>query len=81
MWQRIKDFFSDSETIFWARLHVLLGFICAAITAIDPSLLQPLFGPWTFIAYLAVNGLATEYLRRRRDDQLAAPASEPDWDV
>lgn len=81
MWNRIKAFFMDSETIAWARLHVLLGFLCAAITAIDPSLLQPMLGPWAFVAYLALNGLATEFLRRRRDPALGASDDEPDWDV
>lgn len=71
MWERIKDFFGGSETIFWARLQVAAGALAAAITYFDPGLLAPVLPvdwlPWVVFA----NGIATEYLRRRRDPELA----------
>lgn len=68
MWQRIREFFRDSETIFWARLQAALGLIAAGISAVDPALLQETLTPKTFAAYVFINGVATEYLRRRRSD-------------
>jgi hypothetical protein len=70
MWERIKAFFGDSEVIFWARLQLLLGTVAAAVTYFDPGLLAPVLPaewlPWAIVA----NGVATEYLRRRRDAAL-----------
>lgn len=70
MWQRIKSFFKDSETLFYARLQAALGLIAGILTYVDPSLLAGVMPaewlPW----FLLLNGLATEYLRRRRADDL-----------
>lgn len=72
MWERIKNFFSGSETIFWARLQVLIGAVAAAIVYFDPGLLAPVLPagwlPWVVLA----NGVATEFLRRRNDPELGA---------
>jgi len=67
MWNRIKAFFRDSETIFWARLQAFLGVAGAAVTYVDPSVLQPVLPPEWFPWLLVANGLLTEYLRRRRE--------------
>jgi hypothetical protein len=70
MWTRIKAFFKDSETIFWARLQVLIGLAAQVATFVEPSVLAPVLPadwmPWALVA----NGIATEYLRRRRSDDL-----------
>lgn len=70
MWERIKTFFADSEVIFWARLQLVLGGLAATITYFDPGLLAPILPaewlPWVVFA----NGIATEYLRRRRATDL-----------
>lgn len=71
MWQRLKRFFRDSETLAWARVQMLIGIAAEALTYVDPSTLAPVFGdarwfPW----FLMLNGVATEYLRRRRADDL-----------
>lgn len=70
MWERIKTFFADSEVIFWARLQLALGGLAAAVTYFDPGLLAPILPvewlPWVVFA----NGIATEYLRRRRATDL-----------
>jgi len=66
MWNRITAFFADSETIFWARLQVVLGVIAIAVTYVDPTVLQPLIPPAWFPVLFLANGVFTEYLRRRR---------------
>lgn len=68
MWQKVCDFFKGSETIFWARLQSLIGVAAVALTYVDPVLLEPVFGDntWGFSLFLLGNGVATEYLRRRR---------------
>lgn len=70
MWQRIKRFFKDSETIFWARLQAALGVIGAVVTYVDPTVLQPIIPDQYFPWLLVANGLLTEYLRRRREGGL-----------
>lgn len=70
MWTRIKRFFKGSETIAWARLQLLLGAIAAALTYVDPAVLRPILPPEWLPWLLVLNGLATEYLRRRRDGTL-----------
>lgn len=70
MWQHIKRFFKDSETIFWARLQTALGIIVAALTYVDPSVLQPVIPAQYFPYLLVANGILTEYLRRRREGGL-----------
>ena len=35
LWDRIRNFFSDSETIFLARLEVLVGFLVSAFALMD----------------------------------------------
>ncbi|MGE0231173.1 MAG: hypothetical protein AB7O39_03100 [Flavobacteriaceae bacterium] len=67
MWARIKKFFNDSETIFYARLQAFIGFVVIAVTYIDPSLIVPVLGDWAPY-FLLANGIATEVLRRRRSD-------------
>ncbi len=72
MWARIKSFFKSSETIFWARLQAVLGFVALALTYVQPEVLQPLLGTGSqnFALFLVANGFATEYLRRRRDEDM-----------
>ena len=65
MWAKLRQWFKDSEIIFWARLQILLGAVIEIITAVDPFLLQPILGDY-FPYFLIVNGLLTEILRRRR---------------
>lgn len=70
MWTRIKRWFRDSETIFWARLQVVLGAFAAVVTYVDPAILAGVLPggwlPWVVLC----NGVATEYLRRRRATDL-----------
>lgn len=70
MWAKIKAFFKDSETIAWARIQVLLGVAAAALTFVQPAVLAPVIPPDSFPLLVVANGLATEYLRRRRAEDL-----------
>lgn len=70
LWERIVKFFKSSETIFWARLNAILGAGATCATFVDPSLLSSILTPQTFAIYVLVNGVATEYLRRRRAPNL-----------
>ena len=67
MWQRIKTFFKDSETIFWTRLQAFIGVVAVIVTYVEPEVLAPVlppsWAPWMVVA----NGILTEYLRRRRE--------------
>lgn len=70
MWAKIKAFFSGSETIFLARLQMFAGTTATVLTYVDPSLLQPVLPPKWFAVFLVANGIATEFLRRRRATDL-----------
>ena len=69
MWTKIKGAFYGSETIFWARLQTVLGALAVGLTYVDPALLKPVLGDntWGFALFMLGNGVATEYLRRRRE--------------
>lgn len=68
LWDNTKAWFKYSETIFWARLQTLSGFLIAAFAAVDWTQLT-ITGISKETALLAIglalNGLFTEYLRRR----------------
>ena len=67
MWKRVKALFWDSETIFWARLQAALGTAALILTYVPPEVLSPVIPPKWFGLFLVANGIATEFLRRRRD--------------
>ena len=69
-WTRIVAFFSGSETIFWARLQTALGVVAAVVTYVDPALLEPVLPAKWFPLLVLANGIFTEYLRRRRAEDL-----------
>lgn len=70
MWERIKKFFKDSETIFLARLQVLAGIVFGAFMALDPSLFQA-YVPAEYVPiYLLGIGILTEVARRYRAKDL-----------
>jgi hypothetical protein len=75
MWDKIKAWFKRSETIFWARLQMLIGATTAAVLALanDPTVsdaikqvLKPEYIPYYVIGF----GVLTELLRRRRATDL-----------
>jgi hypothetical protein len=78
MWQRIKTWAHDSETIFLARLQFVVGLVLTAMTTFDPSALQPIIGNKWFGLFLLLWAVILEYARRRRDpelDKTAAPSA------
>ncbi|MER8455866.1 hypothetical protein NKH24_06965 [Mesorhizobium sp. M1300] len=70
MWTRIKKLFSGSETIFWARFQAALGVVAAVVTYVDPQVLSPIIPSEWFPWFLVINGVLTEFLRRRRAEDL-----------
>lgn len=67
MWEKIKAFFKDSETIFWARLQMVAGVVWTVLVATD---LSPLLDPKYLTIWLIVSGAITEVLRRARATDL-----------
>lgn len=69
-WERTKAFFKRSETIFYARIQALAGFVLAVLGSMDWSQLKtwdfttPKQTAWLGIG-LVINGIVTEVLRRR----------------
>ena len=66
----LRKFFSDSETILWARIQAALGIIALALTYVDPSLVTQLIDPKYVPLFILLNGVATEYLRRHRSKDM-----------
>jgi len=68
LWDNIKAWFKYSETIFWARVQTAAGFLIAVFASVDWTQLA-VSGISKETALLAaglfINGLFTEYLRRR----------------
>lgn len=66
----LKKWFRDSEVLFWARLQMAVGVIATVITFVEPSVLQPILPPDWFPYLIVANGIATEVLRRLRDESM-----------
>lgn len=70
-WQRVKDFFRDSLTIFWARVQwfggILSAGLIAAFSGYDFTQLtsMTLKDAFKMLAAVAVAGILTEAARRR----------------
>jgi hypothetical protein len=70
MWNKIRSYFKNSITIFWARVQVLGGVAAATLMALASdanvtgavqAALQPKYIPY----YVITIGLITEIARRR----------------
>lgn len=73
MWSSIKKWFKGSETIAWARIQAFLGGAANLLTIADPQLVAAVIPPeyvQTLAVYMLLNGIASEYLRRRRDPEM-----------
>jgi len=62
--------FKDSETILWARLQTFIGIVAVIVTYVEPSVLSPVMPAEWFPLLVLANGVFTEYLRRRRAEDL-----------
>ena len=71
MWDRVKAFFKDSLTIFWARVQWFVGImsagLIAAFSGYDFTSLTTMDAKATFkmLCAVAVAGVLTELARRR----------------
>lgn len=68
MWDVIKQWFKDSETIFWARLQMLVAAIVVVVETIDPMIFANYIPSGYLPIYIFFSGVVTEYLRRRRSN-------------
>lgn len=66
MWQRIRAFFKDSETIFWARLQMAVAAVVSVVATIDPTLFAAYVPVKYLPIYVFVSGVITELARRSR---------------
>ena len=66
MWDKIKQFFLGSETIFLARLQVFIGLVLAVVLATDPQMFTAYIPTKWIPLFLFGGGVLTEYARRRR---------------
>ena len=68
-WENAKAFFKNSETILYARLQVISGFILAVFSSIDWTSVTVNLNDAKQSLYIALgligNGILTEILRRR----------------
>jgi hypothetical protein len=73
MWARLVQTFHESEVIFWARLQVVIGvvvpIVVVLVQVVTTTDLSPLFSnPKLLVAWMILNGLLQEALRRHRED-------------
>lgn len=68
-WENTKAFFKNSETIFYARLQVISGFLLAVFSSVDWTSVTMNLNDARESVYIALgliaNGIVTEILRRR----------------
>ena len=69
MLSRIKKLFLHSETIFLARVQIVLGLAVEVFIQMEPSLFSDLFGKW-FPVFLIAHGMLVGYVRKRGDKEL-----------
>ncbi len=70
MWRKVRTFFRDSETIFWARLQMFGAALIAVLATIDPMLFASYIPTGWLPIYIFVSGVITEIARRLRADDL-----------
>lgn len=71
LWPKIGSWFRDSETLFIARLQLLVGAVWGVLIATDltPFLNIAGLGEWVPV-WVAFSGIVTEIARRARDPGL-----------
>lgn len=66
-WRRIAGAFRDSETLFFARVQMVVGAVLTVLGTTDLTPVLHMFGlSWYVPLYLIASGIITEYLRRAR---------------
>lgn len=80
-WGQAKAWFSNSETILWARIQVAFGVVMAVLPTLNPmSWLDSSLSKtqrWVLALTAIANGLWTEYLRRRNATDLTPLMTPP----
>lgn len=66
MWQAIRRYFKDSETIFWARFQMLMAAVITTVAVTDPMLFSNHIPTGYLPAYIFISGVITEIARRAR---------------
>jgi hypothetical protein len=79
-WDEIWASFHGSETILWSRLKTTVGGILMAVAMSGADLSAWLSPKWLvvwqiFAAWLMVDGLSSEWFRKRRADDIERPHS------
>ena len=71
VWPKIGAWFSDSETLFWARLQMAAGTVWGVLVSADLMPVLSAFGlaKWTPVLLLVL-GLISEFARRSRATDL-----------
>ena len=64
MWDRIRVFFRDSETLVWARIQMVVGAVWTVLAMSDLSGVLP--AKW-LPYWLILSGVVTEISRRARE--------------
>ena len=67
MWTKIKSWFKNSETIFFARAQVFIGAVWGVMIATN---LAPVLSEKHLTIWLIVSGVITELARRRNATDL-----------
>lgn len=65
-WDKFLASFKGSETIIWARIQYVFGVMLVAVNSVDFSAI--ITDRHLLVAYMFVNALVTEAMRRNRED-------------
>lgn len=65
MWDKIKSWFKESVTIFWARVQTIAGVLLSVLGAVDLSPLGTALPSKYAGVWLVISGIVTELARRR----------------
>lgn len=71
IWDRIRVWFHDSETLVWARLQVLGGIVFTTLATTDPDVIKGAVDALNLTRWwpllLIAAGVVTELVRRSRE--------------
>lgn len=74
MWEKIKKWAKDSETVAWAKIQFWVGLLGSAFLFAADVIVGVDFAAWLkpgwLPLYLVANGLLTKWLRLRRTESV-----------
>ena len=69
-WQAFLDSFKIGDryiwSIIWFRLQAAVGTLLGILASLDPQMFLEVIGPKGVAAFLVINAVGSEYLRRRK---------------